>query len=162
MLVLGYLSKRHEARAMKRFLVAVDGSEHSKKAVDTAIEMAKGRNAEIILIHVREEREVPEGVGQWMKMEGIRSSADYFEMVCRSDQFLGEAEERIKGAHGIKVEHICISGDPADEILNAAESHDVDVIVMGSRGLGRFSRSFMGSVSTKVCNHANKTCITVK
>lgn len=147
---------------MKRFLVAVDGSEHSKKAVDAAIDMAKGRHAEIILIHVREEREVPEGVEQWVKLEGIRSSGDYFEFVCKSDQFLGEAEERIKAAHGIEVEHICVNGDPADEILKAADSYKVDVIVMGSRGLGRFSRSFMGSVSTKVCNHANSTCVTVK
>jgi nucleotide-binding universal stress UspA family protein len=42
---------------MKRFLVAVDGSEHSKKAVDLAIDMAKKWHAEIILIHVMEERE---------------------------------------------------------------------------------------------------------
>jgi nucleotide-binding universal stress UspA family protein len=147
---------------MKRFLVAVDGSEHSKKAVDMAIDMAKGRHAEIILIHVMEERGVPEGLESWMKLEGLRSFGDYSEWVCKSDHFLGEAEERIKAAHGIKVEHICVNGDPADEILNAADSYKVDAIIMGSRGLGRFSRSFMGSVSTKVCNHANKTCITVK
>ena len=147
---------------MKRFLVAVDGSEHSKKAVDMAIDMAKKGHAEIILIHVMEERGVPKGLDPWMKIEGMRSSGDYFEWVCKSDQFLGEAEERIKAARGIEVEHICVNGDPADEILNAADSHKVDVIVMGSRGLGRFSRSFMGSVSTKVCNHANRTCVTVK
>jgi nucleotide-binding universal stress UspA family protein len=147
---------------MKRFLVAVDGSEHSKKAVDLAIDMAKKWHAEIILIHVMEERGVSEGLESLMKIEGIRSFGDYSELVCRSDQFLGEAEERIKAAHGIKVERICVNGDPADEILRAVESHNVDVIVMGSRGFGRFSRSFMGSVSTKVCNHANCTCVTVK
>lgn len=156
-----YLARGHKALAMKRLLVAVDGSEHSKKAVDMAIDMAKGRRAEIILIHVREERGVPKGLEQWMKIEGIRSPGDYFEWVCRSDQFIGEAEERIK-AHRIEVEHICVNGDPADEILKTAESYNVDVIVMGSRGLGRFSRSFMGSVSTKVCNHTKSTGVTVK
>ncbi|MGA3191828.1 MAG: universal stress protein [Candidatus Bathyarchaeia archaeon] len=147
---------------MKRFLVAVDGSEHSKKAVDMAIDMAEKWHSEIILIHVREERTVPKGLEPWMEIEGIRSFGDYSEFVCKSDQFLGEAEARIKAVHGIKVERICVNGDPADEILKAAESYNVDVIVMGSRGLGRFSRSFMGSVSTKVCNHANSTCVTVK
>jgi nucleotide-binding universal stress UspA family protein len=156
------LSKGRKALARKKFLVAVDGSEHSKKAVDMAIDMAKNGHSEIILIHVMEERGVPEGLEPWMKIEGLRSFGDYVEFVCRSDQFLGEAEERIKAAHGIKVEHICVNGDPADEILRAAESNNVDAIVMGSRGLGRFSRSFMGSVSTKVCNHAKSTCITVK
>ena len=147
---------------MKRFLVAVDGSEHSKKAVDLAIDMAKKWHAEIILIHVREEREVPKGLEELMKIEGIRSFGDYAEFVCRSDQFLGEAEESVKAANGIEVERICINGDPADEILEAAKRYNADVIVMGSRGLGRFSRSFMGSVSSKVCNHANRTCVTVK
>ena len=155
------MSEVNKARAMKRFLVAVDGSVHSKKAVDMAIDMASKGLDEIILIHVREERQFPEGAERFMKIEGIRSPGDYFELVCRSDQFLGEAEEKIE-ASGIKVERICVNGDPADEILNVAENMKVDMIVMGSRGLGRFSRSFMGSVSTKVCNHANMTCITVK
>jgi nucleotide-binding universal stress UspA family protein len=146
---------------VKKVLVAVDGSEHSKKAVDLAIDMAKKWRAGIVLIHVKEERGVPEGLEEWMKLEGVRSFADYFEMACRSDQFLGEAEERIKTARQ-KVERICVNGDPADEILKAAEIRNVDMIIMGSRGLGRFSRSFMGSVSTKVCNHANRTCVTVK
>jgi nucleotide-binding universal stress UspA family protein len=132
------------------------------KAVDTAIDMAKGRHAEIILIHVREERRVPEGVEHWMEIEGLKSPEDYFKFVCKNDQFLGKAEEKIKAAQGIEVEHICVNGDPADEILRAAESYDVDVIVMGSRGLGRFSRAFLGSVSAKVCNHANSTCVIVK
>jgi nucleotide-binding universal stress UspA family protein len=81
--------------------------------------------------------------------------------VCQRDQFLGEAEERIKKA-GVQVELICVQGDPADEILRAIEENNVDLIVMGNRGLGGFSRTFMGSVSMKVCNHAPSTCITVK
>ena len=149
--------------AMKKFLVAVDGSVHAKKAVDLAIDMAKKWGAEIILLHVREEMEVPEGVKQFMKIEKMGTSfGDYLEWVCRGDQFLGEAEARIRAAGGITVERFCVDGNPADEILRAAESHQVDMIIMGSRGLGRFSRALMGSVSTKVCNHANSTCVTVK
>lgn len=55
-----------------------------------------------------------------------------------------------------------VDRDPADESLSSAKDLDVDMIVMGSRGLGRFSQVFMGSVSTKVCNHALCTGITVK
>lgn len=155
------MSEEGKEGVPKRFLVALDGSEQSKKAVGKAIGMAKIWNAEIILIHVKEERDVPEGLDQWMKIEGARSMADYSEFICRGGQFLGDAIERVKEA-GIKVEHICVSGDPADEILKAAESRNVDMIVMGSRGLGRFSRLFMGSVSTKVCNHTRTTCVTVR
>lgn len=46
--------------------------------------------------------------------------------------------------------------------LALAKKKRVGLIVMGNRGQGRFSKVFMGSVSTKVCNHAHCTCITVK
>lgn len=149
------------ALSVGKILVAVDGSEHSKKAVELAADMGKKWGAEVYLIHVNEERHVPEGFKEYAKVERVESGR-YFELVCRQDQFLGEAEARLKEA-GIKTTApICAFGDAADEIIKAAKTKEVDMIVMGSRGLGRFSVTVMGSVSNKVCNHAPCTCITVK
>jgi nucleotide-binding universal stress UspA family protein len=53
-------------------------------------------------------------------------------------------------------------GRPADKILEMAGSEDVDTIVMGSRGLSDARALFLGSVSHKVANHAQCTCVTVK
>jgi nucleotide-binding universal stress UspA family protein len=45
-----------------------------------------------------------------------------------------------------------VTGDPAEELINA--SHDADLVVVGSRGSGGFASLLMGSVSSKVTHHA--------
>jgi nucleotide-binding universal stress UspA family protein len=89
-----------------------------------------------------------------------RVPAVYFDKVC--DSIINPAKAKFSRAGVKDVEPICKAGNPADEILNAAKKYKVDAIIMGSRGLGGFSRAIMGSVSTKVCNFAEVTCITVK
>jgi nucleotide-binding universal stress UspA family protein len=56
------------------------------------------------------------------------------------------------------VEH----GDPADQIVHAAERHHADLIVMGRRGHGDLKGLLLGSVSHKVCQLADTACLTVK
>ena len=145
---------------VKNILVALDGSEHSRKAVEFAINTAKMEGDALYLIHVWEEKNPPEGFEEYVKEQKL--PVNYFDEVCKRDNFVGDAEARAKEA-GIKsVEVICAHGDPAEEILRAASEVTADLIVMGNRGLGRFSRAMMGSVSTKVCNHSNSTCIIVR
>ncbi len=152
------MAEKRKTTSVNRILVAVDGSEHSKKAVGMAIDMAKKWNSKIYLIHVAE-KNIPSSFIEFARDEGI-DAFDYFERVC--SQILGSAEDRVKKAGIKKVERTCPTGNPADEIIKEARKKKVDLIIMGSRGLGRFSRAVMGSVSTKVCNHADSTCITVK
>lgn len=142
-----------------RILLALDGSEHSKKAADMAIDCAAKWNSELYLIHVQEKMEIPEEMEQYTKIEHL-APEEYFEMVCA--RFIGEAGTKAKAAGVKKVENICVTGDPANEIIKAAEEYGVDIIVMGSRGLGRFPRIVMGSVSTKVANYSHCTVIAVK
>lgn len=149
---------KSETTKMDRILVAVDGSEHSKKAVDMAIDMAKKWSSKIYLIHVAENK-IPAEFLEYAKDEEIDAS-DYYGRVCT--QIIESAEDKIKKAGIKKVERICPTGDPADEIIKQAKKNKVDLIIMGSRGRGRLSRALMGSVSTKVCNYADSTCITVK
>ncbi|MDA9979804.1 universal stress protein, partial [Yoonia sp.] len=54
------------------------------------------------------------------------------------------------------------NGDFADEILEVAEEQNVDMIVIGSRGLGKFREAILGSVSQKVLHHAKQTVVIVK
>ncbi|MGO1470886.1 MAG: universal stress protein, partial [Tissierella sp.] len=53
-------------------------------------------------------------------------------------------------------------GDPADAIIKETEKEDYDLVVMGSRGLGTFSRAILGSVSNKVLNHVETNVLIVK
>uniref|UniRef100_A0A1I8JPD6 Usp domain-containing protein n=1 Tax=Macrostomum lignano TaxID=282301 RepID=A0A1I8JPD6_9PLAT len=47
-----------------------------------------------------------------------------------------------------------VSGEPGEAIVQAAEEHEADLVVMGSRGLGTLRRTFLGSVSDYVLHHA--------
>ena len=55
-----------------------------------------------------------------------------------------------------------IEGDPSERIINYAKDHDVDIIVIGSRGLGTFKGLLLGSVSNKVSHRADRTCVIVR
>jgi len=145
---------------VKKILVALDGSEYSKKAMEFAISSAKMWGAALYLIHVLEEKSSPQGFEEYVKEQKL--PLNYFDEVCKRDNFVGDAEARAKEAGIESVEVICANGDPAEEILRATNEVTADLIVMGSRGLGRFSRLLMGSVSTKVCNHSNSTCVIVR
>jgi nucleotide-binding universal stress UspA family protein len=63
---------------------------------------------------------------------------------------------------GVRAEFISVIGNPAAEILNAAESHGVELIVIGRRGLGAVARFLMGSVADRVVQHASCDVLVVK
>lgn len=150
------MSKK-SASSVRRILVAVDGSKHSDKAVGLGIDMANKWQAKIYIIHVTDAvfKKILPG---YLAIPKVPK----FEYERIRKQILDPAEAKIKKA-GIKgVESIIADGHPADEIINTARKKKVDLIIMGNRGLGSFSRAVMGSVSAKVCNHAPCTCITVK
>jgi nucleotide-binding universal stress UspA family protein len=56
----------------KKFMVAVDGSDHGWKALDLATDLAKGSDAELIIIHVVRYEPTPEGFRQFAEAEGRR------------------------------------------------------------------------------------------
>ncbi len=62
----------------------------------------------------------------------------------------------------VVVDTVIRSGDAGREIIAEAESGKYDLIVMGSRGLGAFSRAMLGSVSNKVLNHVDCDVLIVR
>jgi nucleotide-binding universal stress UspA family protein len=130
---------------MKRILVAVDEHPHAEQIVDSAIELAKGISAKILLMYVVEERSVPE---KFRDEHGDALPEHFYQ-----DEFertVGPLVRMIEKT-GIKCEGITASGDPVKEILKVAKSEDVSYIVMGTRelrGLGRLRA--IGSVSRNV------------
>ena len=140
-------------------MVAIDGSDHSKKAAEFAIEIAKLWNAQLYFIHVLEETKIPNWFKGFAEVEQL-GTEDYFEVADR--RLFAPLIARAKESEIQSFRCIRARGDPADEILRNADRKEIDLIVMGSRGLGKFSRVFLGSVSNKVLSNAKCTCITVK
>jgi nucleotide-binding universal stress UspA family protein len=78
------------------------------------------------------------------------------------DQLTRSAEARAREKGVSAVVGRTLDGKPAEQILELAGNEEVDMIVMGSRGLSDAKALFLGSVSNKVANHAACTCVTVK
>ena len=79
----------------------------------------------------------------------------------RTQAILKEAEEIFEGFTG-KMNTVYKVGDVVDVIVKFAEEGGYDLVVMGSRGLGAFSRTLLGSVSDKVIHHINTSVMIVK
>ena len=145
---------------IKKILVPVDGSEHSKKALEFACELAKKFESELHLLHVVQ----PPISTQTMAVGGSAVTTE----VSREDlEEIGrnmiEAAIQITSNHDCtKVETQIEAGPPAQHILDAAKKHDADLIVMGSRGLSDIAGLLLGSVSHKVTHLAECSCVTIR
>ena len=141
---------------MKKVLVAVDGSKNSNKALLKAKVIAQSFGSDIdILTVVRTAVVSPYITVEYTPVQSNLSFVRFGEEVLSEslnffDDFDGEVNTILK------------SGDPAETITKVLEAGEYDLLVMGSRGLGTFSRTMLGSVSTKVLNHTDTNVLIVK
>jgi nucleotide-binding universal stress UspA family protein len=157
--------EREEAKMIKKFLVAVDGSDHGWKALDMAVNLAKLSDAELIIMHVVPYEGFSEGLKQFAKAEGIQleeASARYHASKTLADTITSEAEIRANSQGLARVITYTAEGSTANEIVAMAKSEGVDMLFLGSRGLGEITGLLLGSVSHKVMNLAPCTCVIVK
>ncbi|MEO8272618.1 MAG: universal stress protein [Chloroflexota bacterium] len=133
---------------MKRILVAYDGGEPARRALDTAIDLAKRFDASISVISV-----VPFHPG--------RAPMDPWDDERVHAVALEEARS-ILAERGINAELLEPIGDPARTIERIAETGGFDTVIIGSRALSPVSRFLQGSVSSHVASHANATVIVAR
>lgn len=149
----------------KKYLVAVDGSEHGMRALELATSLAKSSQAELLVLHVVPYEPMPAGLQQYAEMEGIpveEMSARFHHGRAIGDRITGEAEEyaRMNGLAHVTTE--VIEGSPASQIVAVAEGRKVDMVFVGSRGLSDAAGLLMGSVSHRVMHLAPCACVAVK
>jgi len=130
---------------MKRILVAVDGSEQSRKAMALAIQIATGLTAHVTALHVVVPPYVPPepyAQGGFALEVSLRQ---YGEHLAQS-----AADEARKA--GLEADWRIEIGSPGDLISEAATTLHADMIVVGSRGQGALRRLMLGSVSDRVAH----------
>lgn len=131
-------------------LVPIDGSPHSEKAFDYVIKTVP--DPTITLVHVVN----PISVTQYAFEDDF--DARGYERAIKERQ--EEAEEMLEEfrdravSHSIDAEAVLATGSPTKCILETADSHDVDHIVMGSRGRSGVGRVLFGSVAESVTRRA--------
>jgi nucleotide-binding universal stress UspA family protein len=132
---------------MKSIVVGTDGSPSAEAAVRRAAEIAKGSGAVVHLVTA-----FPDAPAY---SEPITSSAkrDRINLADVAESVLARAASEF-ASQGIEVETYAQQGDPANVIIEVAQEHDADLIVVGARGLTGLQRFLLGSVSGKLSHHA--------
>ena len=135
---------------LRTILLAYDGSEGSRKAVEYAEKLASPETAQIIVVvafpayprvtspskadarEIREAREAAEQLVEVLRGRGFNAQADVLE------------------------------GPAADAIIRAGDAHEADVIVVGSRGFGHFTGLLLGSVSDRVVHYSTRPVLVAR
>ncbi|MFC7443027.1 universal stress protein [Laceyella putida] len=141
----------------RKILLPIDGSEHSKRAVDAAISICKGKNqCRITLLTIQH------SLPLWIGEMAFAYAEVETKLEKECNDMLSPFKERIQ-AEGVVCQSLVIkSSSPAYEIYSIAKDHNFDLIVMGSRGLGKVSELWLGSVSHTVVQQAPCPVLVVK
>jgi nucleotide-binding universal stress UspA family protein len=141
---------------LQTIAVGTDGSDTATKAVEYALDLAEKFGSRVVFISSyrpvsetrirREQRDAPEDV-QW----SINPAEDV-------EAALREVEE-MADARGLKWTSEARQGEPADVLVDLAEAHDADLLVIGNKGM---QRRVLGSVPNSVTHKANCSVLVVK
>ena len=154
-----------EAAPLRRITLATDGSDASAKALEFVLtkfqpDRSTGKGGRVPIhvsvIHVIASSPLaPITINlsmPWNKHPGLKEAGH--KLIEQSVQKLTKA--------GFTAEAVCQLGKPAEEIMKVASKHHADLIVMGAKGLGAIARFLLGSVSTRVVQHANCAVLVVR
>ncbi|WP_174727889.1 universal stress protein [Mesobacillus harenae] len=137
----------------KKILLAADGSDHSKRAAEHAITMAKCQEGSKIFIVYA--------------VDGDSSKSDVLSN-WNSANINDKRKERLKDIEaqaresGVQFEIKILHGEPGPAIVEFTNKNQFDVAVIGSRGLNSLQELMLGSVSHKVAKRANCPVMIVK
>ena len=134
-------------------LVAVDGSQGAQKALGVAVGLQFSCNADLLILTVYRHHSLLEASMSMVRPDDPsppdESMRDHAKEIAEQAKDFARQEGAEMARAFVKV------GQPARTIVKFAEEHDVDVIVVGSRGLGDVEGFLLGSVSHKITSLAN-------
>jgi nucleotide-binding universal stress UspA family protein len=143
---------------MPGIVIGVDGSGHSRRALEWAIRESRQHHLPLNVVTVHPPPARPATGIYWGLPTLPDNSFDPELARMAVQQFVGEVAEET-GEKGLEVTVSVLTGDVAEELVNA--SRDADLLVVGSRGSGGFARLLMGSVSSQVTHHAECPVVVV-
>jgi len=177
---------------IKTIVVATDASDHGKKAVKLASELAHSLKARLVIVHAllfdagsaslrkianrrdltRDQRHLLDNYEVDTQLTvaaagGLDTSLAYVPPPLEllepiGRQILEGAKQAARNGGAKNVSSKLVSGSAADSILAAAKKEKADMIVLGTRGFGKLKGLFLGSVSHKVSVNAHCPVLTVK
>ncbi|MGB2875397.1 MAG: universal stress protein [Gaiellaceae bacterium] len=141
--------------AMKKILIATDGSDSAREAVEFGLELASEQGSQLVFAHVAPGMDVlPTG--------GFGMTAAVPHELTEDDRSPLEDASALAAERGIEARTELLRGDPVNEIVAFADTIDADVIVIGSRGHGVIASALLGSVSRGVLHEARRPVLIVR
>ena len=133
-----------------KVLVPVEGSKYSMEGIKVASHYAKSNNAGIYIMTV-----TPYVADVDLELSAVERDRLLESMKKRGEDVLEKAVNLLKsfGVNYIRTV-LASSTSPAEEIVNFAGSEKIDLIVIGSKGMGATERFFLGSVTSKVVRYS--------
>lgn len=142
---------------MSKVLVAFDGSESAEKAVSYAADMVLKDPATqvtiLLAVHIH-------------NLHSFEASLDtmdkFIESLVESGKSTLAKARKIFAGKNIPVTTVIEQGDPVSAIIGYVHKHDIDLIIMGTRGLTSLKGMVLGSVSQKVIHLSDKPVMLIK
>jgi nucleotide-binding universal stress UspA family protein len=122
----------------QKILVPIDGSEHSKRALNEAIRIAKMTGGTMTLLNVQSNH---------AKIPSAASNDATHSIILNDSKRIAETE-------GVQADTLLQEGNVVDTIVKTAKDGKFDLIVVGARGLSKFEELLLGSVSHGVLEKA--------
>ena len=142
-------------KLVKKILIATDGSEYTKNAVDYGIDLAKNTEAKLYTIYVIDTAafaSIPMDAAWESMYELLKQEGD------EATKYVAEKAE----AEGLSIDRLTIEGHPAEEIIKFAEKNSINLIVMGTLGKSGLDRFLLGSVAEKVVRNSKIPVLVVR
>jgi nucleotide-binding universal stress UspA family protein len=140
---------------MSGIIVGIDGSGHSRRALEWAISEAATRQVPLTVLTVY--RALVGYLGEPVQYVGDAELTEQARKEAQKET--DDVLDEFAGSRPPSVTVRAVTGIPAGELLTAAE--DADLLVVGARGAGGFKRLLLGSVSTHVTHHAHCPVVVV-
>jgi nucleotide-binding universal stress UspA family protein len=134
----------------KRILVGVDGSPTARRALKTAVQIARGLDGELLIVSAYEP--TPEAELKTQRLLAPPDVSHLLHPTAAVEQILEDAR-RVAGADGLTAECFARVGAPADVVVDLAAERDASLIVVGNRGM-RGNQLFRSCVPNAVSHRA--------
>ncbi|HEY9492319.1 MAG TPA: universal stress protein [Nitrososphaeraceae archaeon] len=138
-----------------KVLVPVDGSDNSHRALEAALLLSEKLGAKVTAIHVIEDIPV-------LHIQSEKLLREVLGAYKKESQLILSKCSEIATRKGLSINTKLLQGNVSSTILDFCEKGKYDIIVMGSRGMGKFKELILGSVSSKVVHHSRCPVLVIR
>ena len=157
-----------QEKPFSRVLVAIDGSISSKHTIDYAISIAMKNNSQLVILYVIDVYKYPY-LPSSIILAPTFGSEKYLEERNEAEEQMNKIKEKYKqktknniDSKELKTEIVEGAKSAATTIMEYAESENIDLIIIGSRGRTSFKKLLLGSVSSDIIKNAHCAVLVIR